>query len=136
MSYLLDTNVVSELRKSEADENVRRWVAGIPESLLYVSVLALGEIRQGIERLRPRDPRQADVYEVWLRSLEQDFAARILPVDHLVAAEWGRLNAVRALPVIDGLMAATAKVKGWTLVTRNGADVADLGLPVLDPWTG
>lgn len=134
MSYLLDTNVLSELRKANANERVRRWVAGVPESLLHVSVLALGEIRQGVERLRPRDPKQADVYEAWLRSLHENFSGRILPVDHLVTAEWGRLNAIRSVSPVDGLMAATAGIRGWTLVTHNRRDVADLGVPVLDPW--
>ncbi len=88
---------------------------------LYISVLALGEIRQGVERLRRRDPLQAEVIGSWLAILRQRYRERILPISGDVADEWGRLNVPDPLPVVDGLLAATAKVRGWTLVTRNTA---------------
>lgn len=134
MSFLLDTNVVSEARKRNADPNVRAWLASVPDPDLYLSALVIGEIRQGVERLRRRDPAQAAMYDAWLSTLLRDFADRIVPVTAEVAQEWGRLNVPDPLPVIDGLLAATAKVHGWTLVTRNTADLARVGVPLLDPF--
>jgi toxin FitB len=134
MGFLLDTNVVSEARKQAADPGVRTWLESVPEAELHISVLVVGEIRQGIERLRRRDPAQAVVYERWLSTLTHDYAERIVPVTVEVAEEWGRLNAPDPLPVIDGLMAATAKVRGWTFVTRDAADVARSGVRLLDPF--
>ena len=102
---------------------------------LFLSVVVLGEIRQGVERLRPRDPAQALVFENWLATLLGDFADRVVPVDAEVAEEWGRrINAVQPVPVVDGLLAATAKVLGWTLVTRNRKHVERTGARVLDPF--
>lgn len=135
MSYLVDTNIVSELRKgARADPNVSAWYASIPDDSLYLSVLVLGEIRRGIERKRPQDAGQAAALETWLGSVLRGFAERILPVDRLVAEEWGRMGASRPVSVVDGLMAATAKVHGLTLVTRNLADVRGLGASVLNPF--
>jgi predicted nucleic acid-binding protein len=134
LSFLLDTNVVSEARKRNADPNVRAWLASVPDPDLYLSALVIGEIRQGVERLRRRDPAQAAMYDAWLSTLLRDFADRIVPVTAEVAQEWGRLNVPDPLPVIDGLLAATAKVHGWTLVTRNTADLARVGVPLLDPF--
>lgn len=105
----------------------------VPEPDLYLSVLVVGEIRQGIERLRRRDPGQAAPYEVWLSALVQGFADRLVPVTAEVCEEWGRLDVPDPLPVIDGLMAATAKVRGWTFVTRNVADLARTGVRLLNP---
>ncbi|HTE84889.1 MAG TPA: type II toxin-antitoxin system VapC family toxin [Dehalococcoidia bacterium] len=134
MSYLLDTNVVSELRKPAADVNVSRWMASISGADLYLSVLAIGEIRRGIERLRRRDSAQAALYEHWLSTLRRDYADRIIPITTAIAEEWGRLNVPNPVPAIDGLMAATAKVMGFTLVARNVADVASTGVPLLNPF--
>jgi predicted nucleic acid-binding protein len=134
MSFLLDTNVVSEARKRTANPNVRAWLASVAGPELYLSVLAIGEIRQGIERLRRRDPAQSGVYEDWLSTLLRDYADRIVPVTAEVAEEWGRLNVPDPLPVIDGLLAATARVRGWTLVTRNTADLAHSGVRLLNPF--
>jgi toxin FitB len=134
VAYLLDTNVVSEARKPTANLGVRTWLASVPEEELYLSVLVVGEIRQGIERLRSRDPAQAVVFETWLSTLLRDFADRILPVTAEVAEEWGRMNVPDPLPVIDGLMAATAKLRGWTLVTRNVADLARAEVRLLNPF--
>lgn len=134
MSFLLDTNVISEARKRTANPNVQAWLASVAGLELYLSVLVVGEIRQGIERLRRRDPAQAAVYEAWLSTLVQDYADRIVPITAEVAQEWGRLNVPDPLPVIDGLLAATAKVRGWTLVTRNTADLARSGVRLLNPF--
>lgn len=111
MSFLLDTNVISEARKPGGNPNVRAWLASVKGVDLYLSVLVVGEIRQGIERLRRRDPTQAQVYETWLATLRQDYPDRILSITKEVTEEWGRLNVPNAVPVVDGLMAATARVQ-------------------------
>lgn len=134
MSYVVDTNVVSELRKPACNEVVRAWWDSVDESDLYISVVALGEIRRGIERLRSRDPMQAELFERWLRGLATTFAGRVLPVSSAVADRWGRIDASRPTAVEDGLMAATAIVHGMTFVTRNVKDVAETGAQLLDPW--
>jgi toxin FitB len=134
VAFLLDTNVISEARKPAADPNVRAWLASVPEGDLYLSVLVVGEIRQGIERLRRRDPVQAGPYETWLSALLHGFADRLIPVTAEVCDEWGRLNVPDPLPVIDGLMAATAKVRDWTFVTRNVADLRRTNVRLLDPF--
>ena len=135
MSYLIDTNVISEVRKgARADTNVAAWYGAIPDESLYLSVLVVGEIRRGVERKRPADPAQASALEKWLDAVNGRFAERILPVDGPVAEAWGRMAARRPLSVIDGLMAATAKVHGLTLVTRNIADVRGLDVPVFNPF--
>ena len=136
MSYLLDTNIVSEIRKAErADAHVTDWYASVSDEDLYLSVLVLGEIRQGVERVRPRDPAAAVALERWLARVRDTFGPRILPVSLSVAEEWGRMNSVRPLPVVDSLLAATAKVHGLTLITRNVADVAGTGVACLNPFT-
>lgn len=134
MRFLLDTNVVSEVRKPAADSNVLAWFSSVSGADLYLSVLVVGEIRQGIERLRRRDSAQAKAYELWLVALQKQYADHVLPITAQVAEEWGRLNVPNRLPVIDGLLAATAKVLGMTLVTRNSADVASSGVPLLNPF--
>ena len=134
MSYLLDTNVLSEIRKPHADAGVKTWFGGVRGDELYLSVLVLGEVRQGVERLRKRDEAQAAVFEGWLEGLAANYRDRILPVDGEVAETWGRLNAGDPLPVIDGLLAATALTHGLTLVTRNTRDVARSGVILLNPF--
>ncbi len=136
MKYLVDTNVISELRKAKrCNPGVAAWYARVVDGDLCLSVLVLGEIRKGLERLRPRDPEQAKMLEAWLDTITEAFGERALPVEAAIANEWGRMNAIRPTPVIDGLLAATAKVHGLTLVTRNDADVAGLGATVLNPFT-
>ena len=134
MSFLLDTNVLSEARKPAGDANVKAWIQSVSGADLHLSVLVVGEIRQGIERLRRRDPLQADVYERWLATLGRDYADRIIPITAAIAEEWGRLNVPHPLPTIDGLLAATAIVMDLTLVTRNTADVASTGVALLNPF--
>ncbi len=134
MTFLLDTNVLFEARRRDPDEGVRRWFASTPGRDLFLSVLVVGEIRQGVERLRRRDPAQAEGLDRWLTRLRRDYGDRVLPVTAAVAEVWGRLNVPDPLPAVDGLLAATAEVHGLTLVTRNTADVARTGVPVLNPF--
>lgn len=132
--YLLDTNVLSEGRKPRGNAGVKAWFASVEGDELYVSVLVIGEIRQGIDHLKPRDPRQAKVYETWLETLKRDYRERILPITAAIGEVWGSLNAPTPLPVIDGLLAATAQVHGLTLVTRNVADLDRSSVSVLNPF--
>jgi hypothetical protein len=135
VNYLIDTNIISEVRKGKrCNSNVASWYEGIEDESLYLSVLVIGEIRRGIERVRLKDTAQANALENWLIAVDKAFGERILPVDRAVADEWGRLGASRPLPVIDGLLAATAKIHRMTLVTRNTTDIADLDVRVLNPF--
>ncbi|MCA3451603.1 MAG: type II toxin-antitoxin system VapC family toxin [Rhodobacter sp.] len=135
MSFLIDTNIISEVRKgARCNPGVARWWADVAEGDLWFSTLILGEIRKGIELARRRDPDKASVLEAWLGEVVSGFGDRLLPVDATVADEWGRMSAIRPVPVIDALLAATAKAHGLTLVTRNEADVAGLGVEVLNPF--
>jgi predicted nucleic acid-binding protein len=136
VSYLIDTNVLSELRRKAPDARVVRWFSGRPSGTLYVSVLTLGEIRKGVEALP--DPARRLALLDWLETdLPAFFAGRILPVDAAVADRWGHLvaKAGRPLPAIDSLLAATAQLHGLILVTRNLRDVQDMGVEVVDPWS-
>ena len=134
MAFLLDTNVISEARNLAPNPSVRAWLDSVPEAELYLSVLVVGEIRQGIEPLRRRDPAQAEPYERWLSALQLSFADRLVPITADVCEEWGRLNVPDPLPVVDGLMAATASRRDWTLVTRNVKDLARTGIRLLNPF--
>lgn len=135
MGLLIDTNVLSELRKKRGPHpNVAAWFASVNESDIYLSVLVIGEIRRGIENIRRRDAIAAQALDAWLTQLEAGYGARILPVTRDIAERWGRLSSPDVLPVVDGLLAATALVHGHTLVTRNTQDVARTGVPVLNPF--
>jgi predicted nucleic acid-binding protein len=135
VSLLLDTNVLSELRKgARANARVREWFAGVADDEIHLSVLVVGELRRGIERIRRRDARQAVALERWLGRVVREHAPRILAVDGRVAEEWGRLTAERPGSLVDTLMAATARVHGLVLVTRNTRDVAWTGVPHLNPF--
>ena len=136
--FLLDTNVISELVKPRPEANVTAWIEGTDESLLYLSVLTLGEIRRGIAIL-PQSRRRATL-EAWLdKDLRARFEDRILAIDQEVADRWGLLTAaVRnsgiVLPVIDGLLAATALEHNLTLVTRDTSQIPSMGVAVFNPW--
>jgi predicted nucleic acid-binding protein len=134
VSYLLDTNVVSELRKRDPDPNVLAWYERVQGPRLFLSVLTLGEIRIGIERSRRKDPVKAASLEKWLTRLEASYGDRVVPVDSAIADAWARLSVPGPLPIIDGLLAATASVRDWTLVTRNMADIARAGVRVINPF--
>ncbi len=133
--FLLDTNVISEVRKGDrCDSNVANWYRQKDPSTMYLSVLVTGEIRRGIEQIRVHDPDQARHFENWLTTIKAEFADRILDVDGKIADEWGRMRAKRPTPVIDCMLAATAKVQGFTLVTRNTKDVEHLGADIFNPF--
>ena len=134
MAFLLDTNVVSELRRALPDPHVLTWLENVASVDLHLSVLVAGEIRRGIELLRPREPHRARTLDEWLDGLVAAYADRLLPVSRAVADTWGCLSSLRPLPVADGLMLATAQVYGLTLVSREAPSLADLGVPTLSPW--
>lgn len=135
MTYLIDTNVLSELRRREPNAGVVEWFSQRPATTLFVSVLTLGEIRKGIDMLQDSDRKFAllDWLEVDLPSF---FIGRMLAVDVSVADRWGRLiaQAGRPTPAIDSLLAATAIHHGLKLVTRNARDFEFAGLEVINPW--
>jgi predicted nucleic acid-binding protein len=135
VTYLLDTNVVSEVRKRRPDPRVLEWFDRTSGTELFLSVLVLGEIRQGVERRRRTDPRVAISLDEWLSELHRTFADRVLPITAEIADQWGELNVPDPVPTVDGLLAATALVHGLILVTRNTADVARTGVVTLDPFT-
>ena len=134
MTYLLDTNVVSEIGKSRPDPGVRAWFEDAPDDRLHLSVLVLGELRHGVERLGRRDPEQAAALEGWLTTLESQFTRRTYGVDAPIAHAWGRINAADRVPTVDGLLAATALVYGLVVVTRDTSPFERVGVPWLDPW--
>jgi predicted nucleic acid-binding protein len=136
LSYLVDTNVVSELRKGpRARPAVSSWFARVDSSELFLSVLVVGELRQGTERIRRRDPTAAAHLDRWMGRLVQSYAERILPIDGRVAELWGRLNVPDPLPAVDGLLAATAIVNDLTLVTRDTRQIVRTGARLHDPFT-
>ena len=110
MSYLIDTNVISEIRKGDrCNRQVASWYASIEDVEIYLSVLVLGEIRRGVERARAKESARARALDRWLAVLQDSFADRILPIDNEVADAWGRMSAMRSVPAIDALLAATAR---------------------------
>ena len=136
--FLVDTNVISEIVKPRPHPTVMRWFAAADESLIHFSVLTLGEIRKGISS-SPIPSRKAQ-FEAWLTALIDRFSARILPIDIAIADRWGHLAGIcrakgTTLPVIDGLLVATALHYDLTLVTRNVKDIHGSGADTLDPWS-
>jgi predicted nucleic acid-binding protein len=138
MNYLLDTCVVSELTRPKPHRRVAQWIRSAAETRLYLSVLTLGELRKGTERLPESHKRNR--IDAWLSNeLRNRFSGRILPVDDEVAERWG-IESAKAersgtpLPVIDGLLAATGLVHGMTVVTRNTKDMQQTGAELLNPW--
>lgn len=135
MTWLVDTNIISEVRKGpRCHPGVAAWWAAVEDRDLFLSVLTLGEIRRGIEGIRHRDPVKAATLEHWLRDVSEAFGARIIGVDPAVADAWGRMSAARSVPIIDALLAATAQVHDLVFVTRNTADVSGLGVRTLNPF--
>jgi predicted nucleic acid-binding protein len=133
--YLLDTNVVSELRKGpRCSASVRAWLAGTDPEGLYLSVLVTGEIRRGIELIRRRDPEAAQHLDAWLAGLRRYYDDRILPVTEDIAELWGHFGLERPIPPIDGLLAATAQYHDLTIASRNVADFAELPVTVTNPF--
>jgi len=136
---LIDTNVISEIRKGErANTGVRDFFRQVTsdDADLYLSVVTVGELRRGVELIRHRgDAAQAALLERWLREVLEDFAARILPVDSDVAQVWGRLRAPHAQHPLDKLIAATGLIHDLTVVTRNEADFVGCGIKLLNPFS-
>ena len=140
MNYLVDTCVISEVVRKRPAPEVVSWLAAQDEDRLFISVLSLGEVHKGIARLD--DPRRRRTLEAWVEGdLQRRFAGRIIPVDPGIAARWGRISgaaerAGRVIPVIDGLLAATALENGLTLVTRDVSHMEPAGVDLLNPWEG
>jgi predicted nucleic acid-binding protein len=135
MSYLLDTNVVSEIARPRPNQQVLRWIEDVPDGALHLSVLTVGEIRKGVERLS--DSRRRERLRLWLeQELPAWFEDRLLPISAGVADRWGRLLAEvdRSVPAIDSLLAATALYHGLRFVTRNDRDFQFPDLEVINPW--
>ena len=131
--FLIDTDVLSALRRRERSPGVARWIAAQRTTDLYLSVVSIGEIERGIARARPRDPAFARSLAGWLDTLLALYAERILAVDLLAARRWGRLTGAIGHESADLLIAATAIEKGLTVVTRNVRHFEPTGVPVLDP---
>jgi len=133
--YLLDTNIASELRKGRrANQKVIEWIQTVESDELFLSVLSMGEIRNGVERIRMSDAVQAGVLERWLKELEVTYGDRVLPVTLPIADAWGRLTAKSPLSVVDCLLAATALEHDLVLATRNVQDVIRTGVKFLNPF--
>lgn len=136
MTFLADTNVLSELRKRErANESVRAWTASYGWGAIHTSWIAIAELKRGAAMIARRDPAQAASLERWISELLDELGDRVFPVERSVAEAWGGLMVPRTRPTMDTLIAATALVHGLTLATRNVRDFAGSGLTVMDPWT-
>ena len=135
--FLIDTNVVSELRKGErADAGVRAWFDEHKADQLWLSVLVVGELRRGVELLRRRNEQAGTRLSDWLDTIAHDFGDRIVPITIEMAERWAALNDPDPVPVVDGLLAATALERDLVLVTRNTADIERTGVAVVNPFTG
>lgn len=136
--FLLDTNVVSELRKAragKADANVASWATSVPAASLYLSAITIQELETGVVRAERRDPSQGEILRTWLEAhVLPAFADRIVPVDTAVARRCGPLHVPDPRPARDALIAATALVHSMTVVTRNVADFEPTGAEILNPW--
>ena len=136
MAYLVDTNVLSELRKGvRCNPGVADWFAGSDDDALFLSVLVVGELHRGIDRLRGRDPMSANALNRWLANLLSTHEDRILPVTLPIARLWGSFGLERPVPSVDGLLAATATHHGLVLVTRNVKDIIGTGVEYLNPFS-
>lgn len=134
--FLLDTVIVSELRKKTPNARVVKWISAQHEDRLHLSVITLGEIERGIEKRRKEAPLFADALEAWLESLTRLYADRILPVSATIARRWGRLSVQLGHDGADVLIAATALTHGLTVVTRNVSHFKPTGVSVINPFTG
>ena len=134
MAFLLDTNVLSELQRAKPNPGVLRWLSGTPSSGRYISALCVGEVRRGIEAKRSRDAVRAAELELWLDGLLSEFHNRVVGVDLAVSERWAEIDPRGHVPAIDCLIAATAAVHGWTVVTRNERDFERTGVALLNPF--
>lgn len=136
MTFLIDTNVISELRKGRRmNAGVRAWIASADDEELFVSVLLVGELRQGIERIRLRDQASAAALDRWAQELLDGYRDRMIPIDAAVSDRWGRLNVPDPISAVDGLLAATALVHSLVLVTRSVRHIERTGVRHLNPFT-
>lgn len=131
---MLATNVVSEFRKRRPNPGLLRWIDSVRSDELFLSVLTIGELRLVIEQRRRKDPAAAEVLESWLGGLTAAYGERIVGIDEAASDRWGRMNVPDRVPTIDGLLAATALSRSWTLVTRNVDDVKRSGVRLLNPF--
>ena len=135
MSFLLDTNVLSEVQKGEqCEEVVKLWWDATDLKEIYLSVMVPGEIQRGIEKLSRKNPPRARLFESWLHSVMDEFQGRILKVDLETARIWGKMTSKRTLPLVDTLLAATAMAHDLILVTRNLKDIRGTGVRYLNPF--
>jgi predicted nucleic acid-binding protein len=135
MGFLLDTNIVSELRKqSRCSRSVREWYEAVHFEDIFLSVLVFGELRRGVENIRRRDAATAGVLERWSRGLRLAHVERILPVTLEICDLWGRLSILQPMPITDGLLAATAQHYGLTVATRNTRDFQRCGVDYINPF--
>lgn len=135
MTYLIDTNILSEIQKGpSADERVLNWWNSTQDIDLYPSVVAVGEVYRGIEKLLRIDPRRGQVYLDWIRNVTEAFRGRILGVDLDSAIAWGKITSGRSLPLADAMLAATAISHNLVLVTRNTRDIRETGVQYLNPF--
>jgi predicted nucleic acid-binding protein len=136
MAWLVDTNIFAEVRKGDrCDPGVQTWFDDVRAGDLYTSVLVIGEIRRGVESIRRRDHDQATALDQWLLRLQGALEDHVLGIDAVIAERWGRLNVPDPIPVVDGILAATAIERGLTLVTRNTRDVDSTGVVHLNPFS-
>jgi toxin FitB len=136
VNFLVDTNVVSELRRGRnAAPSVVAWFAGVPAEQIFTSVVVLGEVRRGIELLTRRDKDQAQMLEQWYASMRRQLGTRVLPVDEPTMMMWSRISVPDPLPAYDGLIAATALIHDMTVATRNTSDFRRVGVTAVDPWS-
>ena len=135
MSFLIDTNVISELRKGrKADQGVRDWFESVEDNEIFISVIVLGEIRYGIEKLKKKDSLAAFPLERWLEYIRVGYDERVLPVTVEIADIWGKLMVIRTMAPADGLLGASALFYDLTLVTRNTADFTQTGVRIFNPF--
>lgn len=134
VSYLLDTNVISELRKSQPHGTVRNWFNDISEDDIFLSTLTIGEIRYGIENIKQSKPAKAQELESWLIQLKQVYQSHIIPISQEIAEAWGHFLKIDVNNTIDSLLAATAQVERLTIVTRNIKDFSPYSVPLFNPW--
>jgi toxin FitB len=133
--YLIDTNVISELRKQErCNANVWKWFAEVNDQDIFLSVLVIGELRCGIERIRRKDPKAAFHLDKWLQEVVDNYSDRIFPVTQEIAEASGIMNVPDPVSTVDGLLAATAKIHNCTLVTRNEKDICKCGVAFYNPF--
>ena len=134
MSFLLDTNVISETRRKRPDSQVMSWLGNVDPAIAHVSVLTFGEIAKGIAQRARYDAVEAEVLRDWLDATRRRYADRTIAIDTEISEVWGRLTAKRTLPVIDGLLAATALVRDMIFVTRDTRDTTGTGVRTFNPW--